>query len=512
MTARTTRWLLAGVVVLALVLVGVFLVRDDAEPSAGTPLPGAGSTTTTTPTPTPAATRSDGAFPGEEEEPRVKGKFEVAESVTREDSYYPDVGDPGVDSLHHDLDLSWDPDTSTLTGRDVLTFRATADADQFQLDLGEGLDVGDVTLDGAPVETTHEGKDLVVHAPVEEDRQYVVDIPYSGTPVPAPAPTTRQDFSTTGWTVTDTGEVWTMQEPYGAYTWYPVNDQPADKALYDFTISAPSPWVGIANGALTDRTEQDGRTVTTWHTDEPMSSYLTTIAIGDYALEEQQTASGTPISLWVPKDKPAAMEKVRFAREALEWVEGKLGPYPFSTAGVLVTDSQSGMETQTLITLGDNDYVLSKPVLVHEFVHQWYGDQTGPTDWRDVWMNEGMTMYLQAVWEAEHGGPSLDARMDEYCRGRRLRSGSSRGRPAPTTRTPSARSNIYYIPAVMWHELRTQIGDDAFWSMVRAWPSVHDNSGATREDYFDWVEETTGEELTAFFDEWINGTTTPERS
>ena len=51
------------------------------------------------------------------------------------------------------------------------------------------------------------------------------------------------------------------------------------------------------------------------------------------------------------------------------WVEGKLGPYPFSTAGVLVTDSQSGMETQTLITLGDNDYVLSKPVLVHELVH-----------------------------------------------------------------------------------------------------------------------------------------------
>ena len=138
-----------------------------------------------------------------------------------------------------------------------------------------------------------------------------------------------------------------MQEPYGAYTWYPVNDQPADKALYDFTISAPAPWVGIANGALTDRTEEDGRTVTTWHADEPMSSYLTTVAIGDYDLEEQQTASGTPISLWVPKDKPRRRAKVRFAREALEWVEGKLGPYPFSTAGVLVTDSQSGMETQT---------------------------------------------------------------------------------------------------------------------------------------------------------------------
>ena len=64
----------------------------------------------------------------------------------------------------------------------------------------------------------------------------------------------------------------------------------------------------------------------------------------------------------------------------------------------------------------------------------------------------------------------------------------------------------------MWHELRKKIGDNAFWAMVRAWPSVHDSGNATREDYFDWVEETTGEELTAFFDEWINGTTTPERS
>ena len=141
------------------------------------------------------------------------------------------------------------------------------------------------------------------------------------------------------------------------------------------------------------------------------------------------------------------MAKVRYAREALEWVEDKLGPYPFSTAGVLVTDSQSGMETQTLITLGDNDYVLSKPVLVHEFVHQWYGDQTGPTDWRDVWMNEGMTMYLQAVWEAEHGGHPARRADGRVRRGRRLppassraagrlRPGHVRGRGTSTTSPP----------------------------------------------------------------------------
>ena len=29
-----------------------------------------------------------------------------------------------------------------------------------------------------------------------------------------------------------------MQEPFGAYTWYAVNDQPSDKAFYDFTLHA----------------------------------------------------------------------------------------------------------------------------------------------------------------------------------------------------------------------------------------------------------------------------------
>ena len=37
-------------------------------------------------------------------------------------------------------------------------------------------------------------------------------------------------------------------------------------------------------------------------------------------------------------------------------------------------------------------------------VHQWYGDEVTPDDWRDVWMNEGMAMYLQGVWQAEADG------------------------------------------------------------------------------------------------------------
>ena len=351
----------------------------------------------------------------------------------------------------------------------------------------------------------------MIEAAVEQGREYVLEVAYAGTPEPVDAPTTREDLPSLGWTITDTGEVWTMQEPYGAFTWYPVNDQPADKALYDFRISTPEPFVGVANGLLEERRTEDGTTATRWHTDEPMSSYLTTIAIGDYEMEEQTTASGVPITLWVPEDKPGAMRRIRYAREAIEWAESTLGPYPFSSAGIVVTDSRSGMETQTMVTLGDNDYVLSKPVIVHELIHQWYGDQVSPTDWRDVWMNEGMTMYLQTIWESEHGGPSLETRMDDYA----AADGYLReqaGPPGAYDRATFGEGNIYYIPALMWHELRGRIGEDAFWSMVREWPTVHDNSGATREEYVAWIEETTGEELSQFFADWLTGETTPDRS
>src|SRR3546814_9204213 len=76
-----------------------------------------------------------------------------------------------------------------------------------------------------------------------------------------------------------------MQEPHGAFTWYPVNDQPADKAFYDFTITTPSPRVGVANGQLASRTAVDSDTVTEWHLDSAASSYLITIAIADRSEE-----------------------------------------------------------------------------------------------------------------------------------------------------------------------------------------------------------------------------------
>ncbi len=431
-------------------------------------------------------------------------------STPTEDSVYPDIGDPGVDSLHYDLDLAWTPDTRVLEGRATVTLRSTGDSDHLQLDLGAALEVGAVTLDGADVAFEHTGDHLVVSAPVVTDERYTLVVDYAGTPEPAAAPTTRSDFSTTGWTITPEGETWTMQEPYGAFTYYPVNDQPSDKALYDFTITVPSPWTGIANGELVDQSDEGGLTTTKWHLASPAASYLVTVATGDYTRTTNTSASGTEISYWVPTDRPAYAEGLTGAAAGLDWLEAKLGPYPFDSLGFLLVDSLSGMETQTMITLGTTDYTTSEAVLVHEMAHQWYGDEVTPDDWRDLWMNEGMAMYLQGVWQAEQDGRSVDEVMDDYAQIEgSMRSAS--GPPGDYDPTQFGEGNVYYGPALMWHELRKQVGDEKFWQVVRDWPESASMTSTGRAEFLPWLVEQTGVDQ-QFFDDWLLSPTTPARS
>ena len=367
-----------------------------------------------------------------------------------------------------------------------------------------------VTLDGADVPFEHPGKNLVVSAPVIKDERYVLEVRYSGTPEPTPAPTTRSDFSTSGWTITPHGETWTMQEPYGAFTWYPVNDQPSDKAFYDISVTVPSPWVGIANGAMTDQTEHDGLTTTTWHLSTPASSYVVTVATGDYTRTTNTSASGVEISYWVPTRRPGLARGLRSAAAGLDWLESVLGPYPFDSLGFVLVDSRSGMETQTMITLGTTDYATSKAVLVHEMSHQWYGDEVTPEDWRDVWMNEGMAMYLQGCWQAQQDGRTVDSVMDDYA-GFEQSLRAEAGPPAAYDPEQFGEGNIYYGPALMWHELRKRIGDDAFWKLVRDWPARDPETNASRDEYLDWLVAQTHVDR-SFFNDWLLSPTTPQRS
>lgn len=383
-------------------------------------------------------------------------------------------------------------------------FRATADARDVRLDLGDALEVRAVTVDGRTASYDHPGKELVVHVPVTKDQRYTMVLAYGGTPLPAAAPTTRSDFSTLGWTTEADGSVWTMQEPYGAYTWYAVNDQPSDKALYDFTISTTSGMTGIANGTLRSMTRQGATMVTRWHLDEPASSYLTTIAIGRYRPFKDRSASGVPVTYWVPATNPRIRRGLRPAADELGWIENKLGPYPFSSLGIVLVHSRSGMETQTMLTLGIGDYTTSPEVIVHEMVHQWYGDEVTPATWTGLWMSEGMAMYLQGLWQSERGHTPMSESLHRW---RASEPGLEEqfGPPADYDPATFGESNAYYGPALMWDALRRRLGDREFWSLVRAWPKAHEDGNASYDEIVSWFSQHSGQDLRPLFDSYLLG-------
>lgn len=435
--------------------------------------------------------------------------YDAAVSKPLEDSVYPDVGDPSVDALHYALNLTWNARHDVLTGKETLLFRAARTGTHVQLDLAHQLTVGTVWLDGQSVSFTHQAKNLVVDAPVTVGERHVLQLTYSGTPEPVKAPTDRGDFSTTGWTTRADGSVWTMQEPYGAYSWYAVNDQPSDKAFYDFRIDAPGQMVGVANGHLRSRHHADGRTVTRWRLPEPASSYLVTIAIGHYTETKDTGPHRLPITYWTPSNRPKLIKKVRYTPQAIAYLESKVGRYPFPTLGVLLVPSDSAMETQSMVTLGMSRYTLSRDTIVHELAHQWYGDEVSPGDWSDLWMNEGMATYLaEANWTGTHGFEGRTAilrRWASFVSGMR----QEWGPPAHYKPMSFAEGNAYYIPALMWDTIRQRLGDRVFWKIATQWPKAHRFTSQDRDVVAAWWSKKSGRDLTPLFHRWLLGPNEP---
>ncbi len=439
-------------------------------------------------------------------------KYTPAVSHPREDPYYPSKGDPRVDTLHYRLDLRWAPRSRTLTGTATILLRVTRHVRRLQLDLGHPLHVRAVRLDGTRVPASHPGKNLVIHTgPLAKDSRHTVRVAYSGHPQPVKAPVSRGDFSTVGWTTTSSGNAWTMQEPFGAFTWYPANDQPADKAYYDVTITTPAGDVGIFNGHLTSRRTLHGRTVTRWHLGSPAASYLTTIAVGNYRRYRDTGPHGLPINYWVePRDR-YLLPWLRRTPSMIRWLEAHLGPYPFNQIGAVVVPSQSAMETQTLVTMGDGLGVsrrLFVTDLLHEYAHQWYGDTVTPDNWKDLWLNEGFAMYLQIRFEVDRGYATMQfwrrtlARVDQPMRSRY-------GPPGEYFRDDFASSNVYYCVAYMLDRLRARLGSATFEKVLRQWPQQHRYANANRNTWIGWLDGITRRQLRPFVTAWLTSPHTP---
>lgn len=398
----------------------------------------------------------------------------------------------------------------------TIVARATQDLSQFDLDL-HGLVVDQVTVDDSPATSVRFVDELVItpDAQVRSGSMFTTTVDYHGSPA---AFDDNPELLNLGWTVADQ-DSFVLSEPRGAFTFMPSSDHPSDKATFHFTITAPSQLAVIANGTGTKVSENGGST--TWRFDptEPMATYLVQIAIGAFDLEDSVGPHGLPIRSAFDRDMTqASRPALRRIGEIVDFFEPLFGPYPFDVAGVVVADGATGfsLETQTLIIMPLNYFTGEYPlpadratvILAHEFAHQWFGDAVTPSRWSDIWLNEGFATYAEWLWQDHDGGTPLSAQVQQsYAMAKDLRAADGAVLSPEPDKIFSL--NEYDGAGIVLHELRREIGDVAFFGLLREWVARYRYGNVTTEQFEAMATEKAGRDLSQFFKNWLASTDLP---
>ncbi|MGA9277088.1 M1 family metallopeptidase [Ilumatobacter sp.] len=462
---------------------------------------------------------SDDGADDEAEESSDDGE-PASPSLSVGDALFPELGSTDVDVQTYAVALDVPPPNSATAGSDDaieanVTILASVRTGVGVLALDAvDLDIDRVTVDS--VTAPFEVGETKLHIELPEDRSetVVAEIDYSFVPEPE-----RTEYGLEiGWQSGADGQSYVLNEPDGARTWMPANDHPSDKARWRFDVSVDPDLAAVANGSLERRGDAagEGDGVWAWEQTEPMSTYLVQMIIGDYDVIDGTSVSSVdgatiPLTHVVP-----AGEGERFATsidsiaDQLSFFEDYFGPYPLDRYGLAFVDGLNGsaMETQGRSMFGEADFPTGPNVgpaffpqllLSHELAHQWFGNAVSPAMWTDIWLNESFATYAQWLWLDHIGLQPIDSYADAMLQQRQSGTGST-GHP---TADNLFGFNSYDGGAVVAHALRSEIGDDAFFGLLKDWVAENDGTSRSTDDFIALASGVAGRDLDDFFDTWL---------
>lgn len=301
--------------------------------------------------------------------------------------------------------------------------------------------------------------------------------------------------------------VTTINEPIFASAWFPCNDKPDDKALYEIDITNQKDYTSISNGLKTAEIINGNYKTTSWKTNYPVASYLVSIYSGRYVefSDSVKSISGKmiPLRYYVfPDLLDDAKKDFEGHKDFLPVLESLFGEYPFQTEkyGVALNFfTQGAMENQTITGLGYN-YISGRnffrDILIHELAHQWCGNSVTLKSWDDIWLNEGFASYAEALYyEKKYSKRELMSTLLAKKNFKNDRLFKPEGSLFSTT--------VYNKGAWVLHMLRNEIGDKLFFDILKKYFTSFRYSNVSTKSFQKFLETNCKRSFKKFFEQWV---------
>ncbi|MES3022442.1 MAG: M1 family metallopeptidase [Pseudomonadota bacterium] len=374
------------------------------------------------------------------------------------------------------------------------------DAPEFSFALN-GLNVSAVDLNGKAVPFTGAEGRLKVAIPhaMRARSVHLLSVHYSGRP--AQGLVFGPDF---------------VHSVFSTCHWMICDDAPAIKALIELEVVVPAHYDVVASGEpVSTNADGAGMRRHLWRESRPYSSYLFGFAVGKFQQAEAE-ADGVHLAYYGIGDDPATLlRKFSVSKEMHAFLLDKAGlPMPHKRYRQVLIPGNAAQEMSSFSVIGTDmlDPILANPqedwVIVHEMAHQWWGNLITCKEWRDFWLNEGLTVFMVAAYKEQRwGAPAYEAEMALARKRYQHALDAGFDKPLsfageyPTLRLRRAIS--YSKGALFFDALRRELGDATFWAGLRRY--TRDNAGrsVTSRDFQEAMEKTAGRSLAPLFAQWV---------
>lgn len=316
---------------------------------------------------------------------------------------------------HIDLDLEVLFDRKVLNGVVTLSLeRALGNAEALKLDTRDlKISKAEASSDGASFTPTQFtlgeadkilGAPLTVQLPAQANKvriEYETSPAASGVQWLEPAQTAGKKHP----------YVFTQSQAIHARSWIPLQDSPSVRVTYAANIRTPKALRAVmsAEERLFNGPVAAGQSAYSFTLSQAIPAYLIALAVGDITFKSLGARTGVYAE---PSILNKAAREFADTEQMVEATEKLYGPYRWGRYDILVLPPSfpfGGMENPRLtfatptILAGDKSLV---SLIAHELAHSWSGNLVTNATWRDFWLNEGFTTYLERrIIETIYGRP-----------------------------------------------------------------------------------------------------------